>query len=277
MKQWTFLICMLAFTMQNTAMAGAAAPPFFLFSTSKFANDGERDGIFAALRKHSTDRDYLSSRLGALLPDLADRIGRSRLYALPPSLRSIERTQAKGCGFGAPGLIVYDGEHWNETPVAEQIDMPNAIARGKLLIRRSAACHEYGVAPDGRYIGLLPNTCEYDITKAIHRKINWSDIALFNIQAQRLLSNDCVAKRGVDAYVLFVTAIVKDVRKSNARTKISTQMSFRDAPPDRMIAAIIRLRGVVDGFYIAYPSNIGPPCRYCSPNNLDTVLTALRT
>ena len=44
-----------------------------------------------------------------------------------------------------------------------------------------------------------------------------------------------------------------------------------------MIEAIHRLRGVVDGFYLAYPSNVGPPCAYCTPQNLATVLAALRS
>jgi hypothetical protein len=44
-----------------------------------------------------------------------------------------------------------------------------------------------------------------------------------------------------------------------------------------MIVAIDQLCRVVDGFYLAYPSIVGPPCAYCSPTNLEQVLAAIRT
>ena len=253
------------------ARAGSAASvaPFFMFSTSKF-DAVERDGVLATLRTHVTSNDYLSDRLVELDAELARRVGPAHRYTLPPNLRALER-QAAAC---SGGLVIYDGEHWGDTPLSEQTDMAAAIARGKSLAK-AAGCR-YGVAPDGEFLGLVPKSCRVDAGSALHREVDWSDIALFNIQAQRLLSDACTAQSGVESYVRFVTTVARDVRAKNPDTKISAQVSFRSTPPDRMLAAVARLRGVVDGFYIAYPSNVGTACTYCSPQNLERVLAGLR-
>ncbi|MDE2571452.1 MAG: hypothetical protein KGM44_02885 [bacterium] len=266
-----------AWMVARAADTKGADPPgaFFMFTTSRFANAGERKAIVDALRRYVTGQDYLGSRLGHEVPELGGRVGRAHLYALPPNLESLERQSAGRCGSGTPGLIVYDGEHWQETPADEQEDMPRAIARGKGMVR-ATGCHDYGVAPDGEFIGIVPKTCSYELGDALHRRVDWDDISLFNIQAQRLLSDECDPRAGLKAYVTFVTEIARDVRAKSPRTKVSAQLSFRYTPPDRMVAAIRRLRGVVDGFYIAYPSNVGPRCAYCSPHNLEEVLEAIR-
>jgi hypothetical protein len=72
-----------------------------------------------------------------------------------------------------------------------------------------------------------------------------------------------------------VTAIASDVRARPSFPKIVAQLSFRLTSPDKMIAAIKQLSGIVDGFYIAYPRNVGPACSYCSSANLDQVLVLL--
>jgi hypothetical protein len=248
---------------------------FFMFTTSKFADQGEREAIFAVLRKHLTTQDYLGVRLARVFPELGGRIGPSHQYALPPSLKAVDCESKRSRLLGAPGLVIYDAEHWPETPADEQADIVAAISRGK-VIAAEAGCHEYGIAPDGWFIGIPPRLCTYDLSTGIYRAVDWRGIALFNIQAQRLLSDECSLRNGVDTYVGFVTAVVREVRDKAPQLKIVAQLSFRFTPPDRMIAAIERLRRVVDGFYIAYPSNVGPPCAYCSPMSLEQVLAAIR-
>jgi hypothetical protein len=249
--------------------------PFFMFTTSRFANDGERDGVLSALRKYVTNRDYLSVRLAQEVPELGDRVGRGHLYAMPPSLVGIQLESARGCGPGTPGLIVYDPEHWPETPADERLDVPAAITRGKVVARRSG-CHNYGVAPDGLYIGIRPNSCSYDLSVGIHRAVDWDGVNLFDIQAQRLLGDECSSHNGFEAYVEFVAAVTREVRARTRDLEIVAQVSFRYTPPERMIAAIQRLRETVDGFYIAYPSRLGQICAYCSATNLEQVLEAIR-
>ena len=249
--------------------------PFFMFTTSKFANDGERDGVLSALLQHVTNRDYLGLRLAQEVPELGDRVGRAHLYVLPPSLGDVQRQSARGREPGTPGLIVYDPEHWPQTPGEELADVPAAIASGKVLARKSG-CHDYGIAPDGWLIGIKPDTCGYDLSAGIHRTVDWDGIALFDIQAQRLLGEECVSHSGTDAYVGLVAAIAHEVRARAQDLKIVAQLSFRFTAPERMLAAIERLRGIADGFYIAYPRDVGQACSYCSPRNLDRVLAAIR-
>jgi hypothetical protein len=248
---------------------------FFMFTTSKFASDGERDGVFSALRKYVIKWDYLSVRLAQVVPELGDRVGRGHLYTVPPSLGGIQLESARGCGPGTPGLIVYDPEHWPETPADERLDVPAAIARGKVVARRSG-CHNYGIAPDGLYLGILPNSCSYDLSIGIHRTVDWDGINLFDIQAQRLLGDECSSHSGVEAYAEFVDAVTHEVRARARDLEIVAQLSFRYTPPERMMAAIERLRETVDGFYIAYPSRLGQICGYCSATNLEQVLEAIR-
>src|SRR6516165_4288429 len=88
-------------------VTAAAKAPFFMFTTWRFATADETSAIGAVLRRH--------------------------VYALPPNLAAVKHAAASRCGVGA-GLIVYDGEHWQQTPSDEQVNMPNAIDRGKAVV-----------------------------------------------------------------------------------------------------------------------------------------------
>jgi hypothetical protein len=262
-----------------SAPVARGAPPdlrpiFFMFSTSRFADTGERGAVAASLRKYVTSRDYLSAAVAREFPDLGQRVGRGHRYVLPTSLSGVERESAKGCGPDTAGLVIYDGEHWAETPADEQAQMSTSIARGRVIVG-ATSCHDYGIAPDGQFIGISPSNCSYDLSAAIHQQLDWSGIALFNIQAQILLSDRCGP--GVDDYVAFVAAVTAAVRTASHPPAIAAQLSFRYTPPERMIAAITRLRDIVNGFYIAYPSYVGQTCTYCSAGNLEQVLGAIRS
>ena len=125
----------------------------------------------------STSNDRFRISLG--------RISRTHVYALPPSLAAVELATAGKCG-ARTGLIIYNGEHWQATPPDEQADMAKAIERGKGIVRQSG-CEDYGIAPDGQYIGISAGKCRYDPAASIYRAIDWTGISLFDIQAQRLL------------------------------------------------------------------------------------------
>lgn len=245
-----------------------------MFTTWQFAPVDEAGEVGAVLRRHTRSDDYLGVNVERPFPDLAGRISRTHVYALPPSLAAVELATAGKCG-ARTGLIIYNGEHWQATPPDEQADMAKAIERGKGIVRQSG-CQDYGIAPDGQYIGISAGKCRYDPAASIYRAIDWTGISLFDIQAQRLLGRDCVERAGIGTYVAAVRSIVSDVRARSSFPKIVAQLSFRLTAPDRMIAVIKQLSGIVDGFYIAYPSNVGSPCVYCSPANLDQVLQAIR-
>jgi hypothetical protein len=260
-------------TIDARAATAAAQGPFFMFTTWQYATADETGEVGAVLRRHTRSNDYLGVNVELQFPNLAGRISRTHLYTLPPSLAAVERATVGKCGVRA-GLIIYDGEHWQGTPPDEQADMAKAISRGKAIVHQTG-CQDYGIAPDGHYIGIFPGTCRYDPAASIHHAIDWAGITLFDIQAQRLLGPNCFERAGVDAYVAMVTAIASDVRARPSFPKIVAQLSFRLTSPDKMIAAIKQLSGIVDGFYIAYPRNVGPACSYCSSANLDQVLEAI--
>jgi hypothetical protein len=244
-----------------------------MFTTWQFATADEMEAVGAVLRRHTRSRDYLGVNVELQFPDLAARVSRRHLYTLPPSLAAVDRATMGKCGMKA-GLIIYDGEHWRGTPQDEQADMAKAIARGK-AIAHQAGCQDYAIAPDGQYIGISPGTCRYDPAASIHYAIDWAGITLFDIQVQRLLGPNCIERAGVDTYVAALRSIASDVRARSSFPKIVAQLSFRLASPNEMIAAIEQLSGIVDGFYVAYPRNVGPTCSYCSPVNLDQVLGAI--
>ena len=257
------------------AAAGDPASPFFMLTTSNFPDAGEHRAVADSLRRHVTRDDYLSFQLVREFPGLVDRLERAHVYALVPSHDLIARNAALGCGPGTPGLIIYDAEHWDATPEREKADMVRAIARGSSLARQDG-CHDYGVAPDGEYSGIAARNCTYDPDAGIIGRIDWQDVSLLVLQSQILLGDRCNGPAAMQRYVDFVTAIAGRVRAKSATVRIVAQFSFRHTPPERMIAAMRALRGVVAGYYIAYPSNVGPRCNYCSPSNLDAVLAAVR-
>jgi hypothetical protein len=260
-------------TTEAGAATDAAKKTFFMFTTWQFATTDETGAVGAVLRRHTRSDDYLGVNVERQFPDLTARISHTHVYALPPSLAAVERATAGKCGVGA-GLIIYDGEHWEGTPLDEQVDMTKAIERGKAIVHETG-CRDYGIALDGQYIGISAGTCRYDPAASIHQAIDWTGITLFDIQAQRLLAPNCIERASVDAYVAAVRSIASDVRARSSFPKIVAQLSFRLTAPDKMIATIKQLSGTVDGFYIAYPSNVGPPCSYCSAANLDQVLGAI--
>ena len=252
-------------------MIALATLPFFIFAASKFSSGAEQQAIASVLERYAKAGDYLSAGIVRDNPQLGGRVANSHIFVLPARITAVERAASGGCPAGGAQLIVYDGEHWESTPMDEQADMPGAIGRAKRAAS-SGGC-TYGIAPDGQYIGITPASCTYDLRSGVIESVDWRDIALFNIQAQRLLSDKCASQGGLDAYVSLVRSAVNAARSKGATTKISAQFSFRYTPPDRMIEAMHRLNGVVDGFYLAYPEQSA--CKYCSPENLQKVLSAL--
>jgi hypothetical protein len=245
-----------------------------MFAASRFPDARERQGIEAALRANLSDRDYLSLGLTEAFPSLGAQIARERIFVLPPNLLQVAAAIKKGAGTGTAGLIVYDGEHWEGTPDDEQRNLPAAVNRGKAMTARSPA-HRFALSPDGVFSGVRPSRCTYDLEAALHRHLDWADVAIFILQAQTLLSDTCFGQGGAEAYVGFVQTVSREIRQSNPRVQVVAQMSFRATPPERMVKAIAALHGTVDGFYLAYPRNIGPVCQYCSPDNLELVLRAV--
>jgi len=240
-----------------------------MFTTSRFATLQEHEAVTDVLLHYLRPTDYLSAGLVRQEPKLVP----AQQYLLASSLKEVERVSGSGCADSR--LIIYDGEHWSATPIDEQMNLPAAIVRGAALTAQSG-CHKYGVAPDGVFLGVVPERCEFQMARGIVPSLDWHGIEFFDIQAQALLNNRCGVTNATDNYVNCVTDIARIARSGEHKPLIAAQLSLRDTPPERMMEAIGRLRGTVDGFYIAYPTNGPLPCRYCSPSNLAMVLQKIR-
>ena len=257
----------------GTGSASAAAgSPFFMFS---MANPSD-PGVFPVLETYFQSIDYVSVGVATADPSLAQRVGNAHQYQLPPSLSSVERQTNYGCSTGIPGLIIYDIEHWAATPQSEQNDPTGSIAQGANVVHAAGCGLSYATAPDGQFMGLPPVSCTPDLSTSIYQGIDWTQVDFLNIQAQRILSDNCGGAQNMANYVNFVTTIANYARVQNPNIIVSSQLSFRYTPPDTMVSAIQDLSGVTDGFYFAYPDNSSIPCNYCSAANLQSVLQAFR-
>jgi hypothetical protein len=243
--------------------AHMSAAPFVMIANS---TDPQ---ILPVLDQQLRRGDYISERLALADAKLGRRVGRDHLFALPESLAGVRKHL--GCGGGTPGMLVYDIEHWTETPEAEQRRPGQSISMAAGIVRQSA-CQTFGLAPDGEYMGL--GDCKIDFTSGIYDAVDWSQVQFLSIQAQRLLSDSCIGKLTLDDYVAFVTRVAAYVRQRNPAIKVVTQISFRYTPPDKLIAAMRRIAPQVDGIYLIYPAHSTRPCNYCSPANLANVLQA---
>jgi hypothetical protein len=248
------------------AMLAPTTSPFIMIGNS---TDPQ---IFPVLEQLLRRGDYVSLKLAAADRRLDRKIGRDHLFVLPGGLPSVQKHS--GCGSGTPGLVVYDIEHWTDTPVAEQRQPGASISAAARLVR-ATGCQSYGLAPDGEYMGL--GDCKVDFAKGIYESVDWSQVPLLSIQAQRLLSDSCIGKLTIDDYAAFVSKVATYVRSKNAAIKVVTQVSLRYTPPPKIVAAMRRVAASVDGFYVVYPANSTKPCNYCSPANLAEVLKARDT
>lgn len=226
-----------------------------------------------------TARDY--ARVDSQPPGRT--VDRAHLYALPTSLRDewagypgVRHWIREGCGEGTPGLVIYDLEFRSLSPPEEQRDFVGATKRAAEMVE-STGCHSFGIAPGATPLfGLDPQTCTYDLEEGLHERMPWSRIDLLDIQAQRLIGDHCVDREGLETYDELIGELGARVRERNPEIKVFAQVSFRDTPPERMVEAIALVSDDIDGIYFSYPSTHATiPCDYCSPRNLEVLLTAL--
>jgi hypothetical protein len=245
------------------ALASVPSPPFVMIG------DAPYPPIYPVLQDLLLPTDFISAKLATADHRLGRRFARSQQFDLPTSIASVQ--EHAGCSTGTPGVLVYDIEHWTETPTSEQEHPGESIAAAARIVH-GTHCQAYGVTPDGEFMGL--GNCTIDFAKGIYRAVDWTQVDLLSIQAQQLLSDTCAAKLTVDDYAAFVGQVATYVRRKNPEIKVVTQISFRYTPTDKLIAAMRRVAPEVDGIYILYPDNSTEPCQFCSPANLEALLKA---
>jgi hypothetical protein len=250
------------------------ASKLFLMYSANAPRDAPR-----VFRGYFTRSDY--ARVESLPPDF--NVRRARRYVLPTSLRKrwagepgVRYWTRRGCGAGTPGLVVYDPEDREVTPPSELQHLSRSVRRAARLVR-STGCHRFGLAPGSMPLfGLDPASCTYDLGSGSYRGLPWKAIDLIDIQAQRLLGDDCADEGGVEKYASVVTTLARFVRARNSDIAVVSQVSFRDNQPARMRDGIAAVADEVDGVYFSYPSRQPEiPCRYCAPRNLRSLLNYL--
>jgi hypothetical protein len=148
--------------------------------------------------------------------------------------------------------VLYDPEHWSETPVNEQQDpytymrlfSERAHSRGYVVI----------VTPARDLMGVPGGACvagsgeDYD-TAFIRCNIagaaaRYSDVT--EVQAQRRQTN-------LQAYTRLVTSAAEQARTANASVLFLSGLSTRLAPvsAENLFNASQAVRGIVDGFYLS--------------------------
>ncbi|MGH2820894.1 MAG: hypothetical protein ACRDJ5_09595, partial [Actinomycetota bacterium] len=196
--------------------------PISLFFTARAAPDAH-----AVLSRHLSSHDYVGFGVAEESAGIRALIGRRHRYVLPPHLGAsragvpgVRHWVQRGCGKDAPGMIVYDPEHWDETPSEEQRDVAGAISKAADIVH-STGCHSFGIAPDAAFMfGFDADDCSFDLEGGILRNIDWRRIDLLDVQAQRLLSGPCLQRLGLHGYRHVVSTIAAFVRERSPRTRM---------------------------------------------------------
>ncbi len=231
------------------------------------------------VRRYVEPRDYLRHEYAREVGSAAAGADR---YVLPATIRArwagvpgVPRWLG-ACGRGLD-LLMYDPEHWELTPRAEQRRWVASIRRAAAL-SREAGCARFGIAPDGVFLfGLHPDRCAYDLRRGGYRRIPWRLIDVVDVQAQLLISDTCAGELNVADYAEVVSSVARFARRRNPEIGIVAQVSFRHTPPLRMQEAIAAVAEDIEGIFFSYPSaGFQARCSYCSATRLEQLLRFLR-
>jgi len=255
MKRLTSIFFILTFVLFSVVSISAEERLYLMF-----AAQWDTDAV-KIVKEYFGNNDYLGYDINN---------NKSKVFFLPPNIAKLSNLAEKYCP-KQKVTVIYDPEHWEHTPIVERENLSDSIFR-TVRISKEFKCNEVGIAPDGKMIGLYPKACAGDIS-SLARNIDWNNIDLIILQAQRLLSDSCVKEGGINNYVKFIRKWTETIKKANPNVKVFASMSFRYTHPSVMIQVIDKLKDIVDGFYLAYPKSEGKLyCVYCNPENLKIVI-----
>ena len=247
----------------------SAAQPFFTFAMESTALDPATIPVVA---RYFTSQDYLGRRAVTRNATLIDVVPISHQIQFSSDIQGIQQYVQRGCSPQTPGVFFYHFGEPGKTPANETADPVGSVARAAAVAH--TGCNRFGLIPEGSFFGI--NACAATLANAPYQRVDWTAVDYVDITLGGLLRDDCMAHSSVANYVSLVKTIAATLRASNPKMVIAAHLSFRETPPEVMRQAVEGLTAVVDGFWLAYPMNSREEHRYCTAQNLETLLSAVR-
>ncbi|HLY56686.1 MAG TPA: hypothetical protein VKS60_14070 [Stellaceae bacterium] len=283
-----------------TTAAAQSGSPFIMVVNS---DPGTTNDYFTVLNTYALPMDYFGARLINADTGLGVLVGQQHTIATPSTLANVRHRANTGCVPDVANMIIYEAADV-DSPSGELSALAHSVSAASGYVANSPnTCHAFGTSFGPEYIGINIGRCSYSSTYISNNQYNdyvgsnifapsmdWSGVSLIVLQAQQLL-NDGTASPShatkcaspskiayVDTYVLALQDMVARLRMAAPNALIATQLSFRFTNPSSMVSVMTQLTGSggVDGFYLTYPISSGQACTYCTPADLQTVLSALR-
>ena len=245
----------------SATAAAAQATPTPAAWNGAYAFSTNLSSTYPLLQQTASSNTYLDRRIVTSDPLLANIV---HTYKLADSLVAMSAISSEKPG---AQFAIYDIEHWTNTPLSEQQNPAASIAQASQIAH--AAGKKFGIAPDGRFMGVINGRCTSSVAAGIAYTIDWKQVDLLNIQAQALATNGECATAA--SYASFVQSIANIARSQNPNIEIMAQVSLRDSTPAMALQAARSVKGIVNGIYVAYPA----PCTLCTLSNLSAILTGL--
>ena len=199
-------------------------------------------------------------------PIIARRVLRANTYIMRPSLEELRRVVSIS---QKPGMLMYDFEQWNSTPLYEQAHAAQSFAEGADIAHDAG--YKFGVSISMHFLGfryLGRRGCSFNYSSSILPSVNWGAIDTVNLQVQRPANPNCSKGGNFSQMTAALSRMTSYIRSHNPRVYLTAELSMAEESPSTILAAARAVRRYVNGIGIAYP----PPCSYCSAGALLTVL-----
>ena len=190
-----------------------------------------------------------------------------------PSAAALRRRVRNGELPGGTYAVLYDGEAWRFTPVAEQSNPVRAASRA------AAVAHAHGL----RLI-VTPSLGLIRILSPGNQESLWRGFLRLNLAGQMARTADFLElqsqslERNSGTYNTFVRTAASQARAANPQVKVLAGLSTNPAGPpvsvQQLTGAIQATQSIVDGYWLNIPSP-GPYCPRCGRQRPDVAIQTL--
>ncbi|WP_194924658.1 glycosyltransferase family 2 protein [Catenulispora pinisilvae] len=169
--------------------------------------------------------------------------------------------------------VIYDAEHWSQTPAAEQRDPASFYRQASALVRAHGLIF---IATPAMDLVNASGAKATDPASAFLKANIAADAArnadVIDVQAQSL-------ERDPAAYARFVSAAAAQARSANPAVTVlaglSTNPHGSAVTPEMLVSAMVATAGQVSGYWMNVPGK-GSDCPKCNAPRPDVAVAALR-